>query len=399
MDHSLAYKLVVGTLIGDAVGAGWEVKTREQIIARMNELDSQYVDRDNGFKGHNDKEYISGNHTDDTEMTIGSLEAMYEIIFNSNVKVDREFFWQTWFKTYQRLKADNGHPTIGHGNFEKYCNTPTPAMIDTLCKKQATDLLNSGNAPVMRCSPFILLSNPDKVAMISALATHPSPYSALSTVLLVWAGRYYLDHKSQEGLIPYLLTKLTKQESDFRAILEADPYINKQYITAAFNDLRTMMARVDTMPEPLHADGNDIDHRALEGLKDYTKPEKILDPNNMSTLLVDRDYWLDDHKKETGLNGGSFRTFICALFCLRWADNTTLWKNLRRIILFGGDVDTLAACIMPFVYAKMCGTAKDDLPEWVLKGLQNKVNVSALKLATELVNKYERIEKSLISNN
>jgi ADP-ribosylglycohydrolase len=344
---NLAYHLIKGVLLGDAFGAGWEMKSREFMLRNLNKLDSQLVDRDPGFN----VDYTPGDPTDDTEMTLGT----YFAILN-NTKPTEADFVKSWYDVHLRLKQLNGHPTIGHGNFIDYCNDPTSATMDRLCKKQAAKPLVSGNAPVMRCSPLTLLDDPVEAAIRSALATHPTAYTALSTLLLVLAGKFYLSHDANENqqIVPYLLGKLTKLEPTIRRLLNEDKYVLKNSIDAAFTDVIDTLKMVDAQPEPKDPLGNDINHRLLVG----PEPSEILGT-------------------ETGLNGGSFRTFVCALFCLKWADNTTLWQNLRRVILFGGDVDTLAACVMPFVYTKMCLTEKADLPLWVVQGINWK-NLSLL---------------------
>jgi ADP-ribosylglycohydrolase len=210
-----------------------------------------------------------------------------------------------------------------------------------------------------------MLVDPTEAAVFSTLATHPSPYAALSTFLLVSAGKYYLEHNSQNDMIVFLFAKLADKENVLRKLFAEDKYImafqaekKVDYIDAAFIDIRAAMTKIQSMPEPKHINGNDIDYfNLIEGKEDCKR------------------FYGND--VDTGLIGSSFNTFVCALFCLRWADNTTLWQNLRRVILFGGDVDTLAACVMPFVYVKMHGTVKDDLPEWIIKGV-NRKNLSLL---------------------
>lgn len=292
---TLAANLIKGVLLGDAFGAGWEMK-------------SQLVDRDPGY------------NQDYTEMTIGTY---FTLLRTSSPRALISFVTGTRFISSSRSS------TVIRPSVIQYCENPTPETVDRMCKKQAVNPMASGNDPV-------------EAAIVSALATHPSAYSALSTLLLVWAGHHFICTIKQATMIETLIAKLLGRKNRIRALLKQDPYLDKSTIDTAFDDIVREMEAVDAMPRPMDPLGADINHRALVG---------------------------SDFGPETGLNGGSFRTFICALYCLRWADYITLWQNLRRVILFGGDVDTLAACVMPFVYAKIKGSEKNDLPKWVIDSL------------------------------
>ena len=75
-------------------------------------------------------------------------------------------------------------------------------------------------------------------------------------------------------------------------------------------------------------------------------------------------------KGKTGLGAKAEQTLYCALYCLKWHRQTTLWGNLIRVILFGGDTDTLGACVLPYIYEWHCTNGTGTLPNWIFEGVE-----------------------------
>jgi len=164
--------LLLGTAIGDAFGAGVEFQDRDWI--RKNVDFTKFVNVRHNIKVAEDKlKYFTTNYqpwfyTDDTEMTIGTIKAIY-----SNKPITKELLINFWEAEYNDGIQKKGFGRNGHGSMSWYYSGE---MTIEEVREFQRHRPNPGNAPAMRAVPigFVSPSLINEYAAINANATHPN---------------------------------------------------------------------------------------------------------------------------------------------------------------------------------------------------------------------------------
>jgi len=287
--------LLLGLAIGDAFGAGVEFQDRDWIRANVDF--TKFVNARSRIPVPEDQlrrfteNYQPWDYTDDTEMTVGLINALI-----SGEPFTEDLLVREWKAEYERGELEKGHGRNGHGSMAWYYSGElTIAEVRDFQRNRH----NPGNAPAMRAVPLGLL--PDNLindyATINANATHPNPAAVLSSRCVARAAHYLLVRGGdRRRLIEYCLATI-EPDAAYREYLEA----------------------VDRLPA--YASLSDKDFAVLCG------PQPIEEP-----------YFLPGIK---GLPSDSMYTAGSVLYVLKYS--ASAFAGLRNSILLGGDVDSVAS--------------------------------------------------------
>ena len=269
-----------GVAIGDAFGVGIEFKSRPWI--RENIHFDKFV---NVWKGGKNN-ILPGTYSDDTEHTIGVVEALL-----SDEKFSTDLLLAKFKHEYEADKVRKGYPRDGHGSIEDwYTGKKT---IEEVRQSQASRE-DPGNAPVMRAVPlaFIAQQNVLKYATINADSTHPNPAGRKASLLTVLTAWHFL---RQNGTVDDLISFLHSHIKD-EAIKEA-------------------LEKVDLLPAPDEL--TEEDYLFLHG-------EQPLPYIKWDTNIY-------------GLPCAAMKPALNAVYVLK--HSTTAFEALKNSINMGGDVD------------------------------------------------------------
>ncbi len=305
-----------GVAIGDAFGVGVEFKSRFWIDENV-KFD-KFV---NVWKGG--KNNISpGTYSDDTEHTIGVVEALL-----SDAEFSEELLLSKFKAEYENDKKAKGYPRDGHGSIEDwYTGKKTIEEV----RATQTSREDPGNAPVMRSVPlaFVPLKDVYRYCQINANSTHPHEMAVRATCLAVFAAWYFLElNGSRDGLIPFLIAGLDDKET-------------KQ---ALFN--------INKLPEPTGLSENDY-------------------------LLLHGEQPLPHIKWDTNIYGlpcACMKTTLNAVYVLKYSPSA--FDALKISIRMGGDVDSLAAVCTGIAAGKY---GLDSLPSFLLKKTEGLARMETL---------------------
>jgi ADP-ribosylglycohydrolase len=324
---------LLGTAIGDAFGAGVEFQDRDWIRANADFtafVNARHLIRASDVAPHIFTEnYQPWDYTDDTEMTLGLLQALL-----SGQPFTPDLLIAYWTKEYQRGILEKGYGRNGHGsmrwvfNGEKSINE-----VRDFQRKRP----NPGNAPAIRAALLGLLPEPliDTYAVINADATHPHPKARAASIIVARAAKFlWIENGSAADLIPYCLEHIQ--------------YIDQE--TAQY------LQEVNKLPPPTV-----INEQELEIL---LGPQPIVAP-----------YFLPGIK---GLSSDAMLTAGAVLWILKYA--ATAFDGLKTAIYLGGDVDSVAA-VCTGILAGKYGLA--DLPEFMMDNVEGKMYLK--KMAAQFI--------------
>jgi ADP-ribosylglycohydrolase len=289
------HNLLIGVSVGDAFGAGVEFQDRDWI--RRNVDFTRFVNArhkiqiDEERKSLFTQDYHEWDYTDDTEMTVGLVKAMLaDEPFTESLLVKK---WQEEFMAGKKAK---GYGRNGHGSMGWYFRgEKTMEEIRDFQRGRP----NPGNAPAMRAVPLGLLPEEliNEYAAINARATHPNELAIISSQLVARAAQYLLVQGGDpEGLIAYCCKTVPLNE-------EYEIYLQALEMLPAYEHL------------------SELDFAVLCG------PQPIVPP-----------YFLPGIK---GVPSDSKFTAGCTLYILKHSN--TAMEALRKSILLGGDVDSVAS--------------------------------------------------------
>lgn len=384
-------KALIGLSIGDSVGAGCEMKSRQWLLQNFTSVSSQFLGRDPKYS----KGFTPGDYTDDMEMSLGVLFSLQQ----NNGELTTELLYHNFYRLYNETVEKFGVERAGYGSISKILNIKKEkgdeafrsALLETILtqKKDVNGNDAPGNATLMRASPIIFFPhNHIQNAIINALSTRPHGYTIFSSVFLVLAGLRLQYMSSSETIIRDTLQDFESQKEyilnfvrDHRksvinnlSNIEQDHYefLDLTVVPFQFNQMCEKLRSIDQLPEPRNPNTiytpenlQKIDFATMKfGI------EHILDPiDNIDYHTLCYPY-ASPLKGGTGLGAKADNTLYCAMFCLKWNRNTTLWGNLLRVLMFGGDVDTLGACVLPYIYEWHTNNNSDDLPKWIYDGME-----------------------------
>jgi len=320
-------EILLGIAIGDAFGAGVEFQDRDWIRTHVDF--TKFINARDQIKVPKDKislftkDYKSWDYTDDTEMTIGVLNALI-----SEEKFSKELLIASWKAEYEKGIKEKGYGRNGHGSMRWYYSGEK--TIDEIRAFQS-ERNNPGNAPAMRAVLLGLVSENliNEYAKINADATHPNINAVISSQCIARASEYLLVKKGNpELLIAYCMDKIEMNEE------------YKQYLTAV-NELC------------------DYDE-----LKEHEM--KLLCGNQP----IEAPYFLPGIK---GVPSDSKYTTGCVLYILKQSKDAM--DALRKSVNLGGDVDSVAS-ITTGIMAGILGLK--SIPQFMIENVEGKEYLEAL---------------------
>ena len=313
-------EILIGTAIGDAFGAGVEFQDRDWI--KQNVDFSRFVNARDQIKVPKKKKeiftknYNPWDYTDDTEMTLGLINALI-----SKENFSEDLLVRKWKEEYDYGIARKGYGRNGHGSMSwYYSGDKTIEQIRDFQRNRP----NPGNAPAMRSVPLGLLDEKliNKYAFINANATHPNINAVLSSQCIARASEYILVKKGNAAnIIKYCINKIE------------------------FNDeYKKYLAEVDNIE--LYQNLSSEDLRVICGVQPIQPP-----------------YFLPGIK---GVPSDSKLTAGAVLYVLKNSKNA--FEALKKSVLLGGDVDSVAS-ITTGIMAGRFGLKK--IPSFMMKNIEN----------------------------
>ncbi|MBT30164.1 MAG: ADP-ribosylglycohydrolase [Thalassobius sp.] len=320
--------VLLGIAIGDAFGAGLEFQDRDWIKANVDFskfinarhlINTFDVDTNIFTKNYNEWDY-----TDDTEMTIGVINALL-----SKEQFSEELLLKHWTIEYNKGIKEKGYGRNGHGSMRWVFNGEKSIEEVRVFQR---DRKYPGNAPPMRAVPlgFLLSDDIDKYAIINADATHPHPKTRAASIIVARATEYLLvKYENSNKIISYCLKHI-------------------QGIDKETADLLTL---VNQLPTP--SELKEQHYEVLCGKQPITKPR-----------------FLPGIK---GLPSDAMLTGACVLYVLK--HSTSAFDGLKNAIKIGGDVDSIAS-ICTGILAGRYGI--DSLPNFMVKNVEAKEKLRQL---------------------
>jgi ADP-ribosylglycohydrolase len=389
--HSLSNALI-GLSIGDSVGAGCEMRSREWLLKNFTTISSEFLGRDPKFS----QGFTPGDYTDDFEMSIGVLFALQQ----NNGILTTENLYNAFYRLYNETVEKFGVERAGYGSISKILNIKKEkgdeafraALLESMLtqKKSINGNDAPGNATLMRAAPIIFFPhNHIQNAIINALSTRPHGYTIFSSVFLVLAGvRLQMNMSDPQRLISdtlqdfeshrkYILDFVKDHRESVLYSLSHDKqehyeFLDLSQLPLQFDHMCQKLKVVDQLPEP--RDPNTI--YTSGNLEKFNLSDEKFGQQGVLDAIDNIDYhtlcypYASPLKGGTGLGAKADNTLYCAMFCLKWNRNTTLWGNILRVLMFGGDVDTLGACVLPYIYEWHTENNRNDVPIWIYNGME-----------------------------
>ena len=361
-------KGLFGVFIGDAYGAGWEMKSRQYILDHFKELDAKYRMRDPDF-GLNFKE---GKYTDDAEMTLAVLYALKD--GKGNLSKDSLVAW--FIKVYEENQKSTGFRD-GYGSFKNVMAVKDPnqtiqkqqrlLMVEQQRKSQASK--EPGNGALMRIMPALFYSKKNRKAynaIVNSLSTHPHPMSVFGSLAIMYAGSFLFWKKGDpKQLIPQVLKKLDRvlnnpsQYKEEKELLKNDGVYPVKEQSKYWEQFKNKLKKIDQMQNPIDDVCSNIDFEFL--VAPYAK----------------------QCKGGIGLSAKAEQTTYCVLYLLKWSANTTIYSTLKRCVTIGGDTDSLASIVLSYLmlYKDVSKPVEQLFPTWTVDQLEGKDIIAFLKKA------------------
>lgn len=293
-----------GVAIGDAFGVGVEFKSRFWMAENVEF--NQFINLWKGGKNN----ILPGTYSDDTEHTIGVVEALL-----SGQPFSEDLLLAKFKEEYENDRSRKGYPRDGHGSIKDWYNGRKTIEEVRAMQAQRTD---PGNAPVMRSLPLAFVHREDLLSYcaINANATHPHEVAIKATYLSALTAWHFLrEEGSADALLPFLISNLDDQES------------------------QKMLTSIDQLPEPNKLCEND--YLFLHG--EQPLPYMPWDPNIY------------------GLPCAAMKTAMNAVYVLKHSHSA--FDALKTSIRMGGDVDSLAAVCVGVAAGRY---GLDSLPKFLL---------------------------------
>ena len=311
--------ILLGIAIGDAFGAGVEFQDRNWMKATVDF--TQFINVRSSIQvpeeriGLFTENYHDWEYTDDTEMTIGLINALM-----SEDAFSEELLVREWTNEYRKGEKEKGYGRNGHGSMSWYFSGKM-AMEEIRSFQQNRP--NPGNAPAMRAVPLGLIS-PEWIhlyAVMNANATHPHPHARIASECIARATEFMLVKQGNRSeVIDYCLRHVPLDE-DYRTYLSS---VNKL-----------------TTARPL----TEAEYEVLCGRQPIEKP-----------------YFLDGIY---GVPSDSKYTTGSVLYVLKASENA--FDALKRSVLLGGDVDSVASITTGILAGKF---GLGELPDFMLEKVE-----------------------------
>jgi len=314
--------MMLGVAVGDAFGAGVEMKSREWICKNLEF--TKYVD-----ERRNQYNYVLGLYTDDTEMTVANMKALM-----SNKPITDSLLLEYWKKEFDSVLTIFGAPRQGHGSIRNYllgfCGIED---VQELQRRKTFP----GNAPPMRAIPFGFIKDKEKcrnASIVNAEASTPHPKAFTSSLLVAFAAKFMIIQKVEPKKIIQLCLAELKSLSGttFSLILDKETVEKLQ--------------KLEELP--------DYHECSVENSIPQLNYEVLLGTANMN--------W--------GLGADAMHTALCVLYLLKYYKSPM--DILKASIRIGGDVDSLASICVGIIGARfgLQIGEPDGLPLWLFNPLE-----------------------------
>lgn len=284
MEKEVIVNALKGVAIGDAFGVGIEFKSRFWMAenVKFDQFVNVWKDGKNNI--------LPGTYSDDTEHTIGVVEALL-----SNSIFSEELLLEKFKAEYENDKQAKGYPRDGHGSIEDwYIGKKTIEEVRAIQVGRS----DPGNAPVMRAVPLAFVSRKNLLpyCKINADATHPHELGRLGGYLTALTAWHFLREDGDAGnLIPFLMANFDDEE------------------------IKQALQAIDELPSPYEL--SEDDYLFLHG-------EQPLPYIKWDTNIY-------------GLPCACMKTAYNVVYVMK--HSRSAFDALRMSINMGGDVDSLAA--------------------------------------------------------
>jgi ADP-ribosylglycohydrolase len=238
--------MLLGVAIGDALGAGYEMRTQAEI--KKDFILEKYVRR-------GDSKINPGEYTDDTQMTIAVVELLL-----SKEKFTKEELAQKFVEVYHRDIRDG------------YSNSTQTALLSSKNGKELLVNIKSDsikNGACMRAVPLGILPDLKKVieyGKINAETTHNTPKGITSSVCIAAASHYFY-------------YELGKPEEVFDFCIKACKGLDKESLDF-FIEIKNMN---NLEPKLLFGEGNELLGVPCDGMRTAGAVMYILSKYSKST--------------------------------------------------------------------------------------------------------------------
>lgn len=311
--------LLIGIAIGDVFGAGVEFQDRDWIRANVDF--SKFINARGKIKIEEERRkiftqnYSPWDYTDDTEMTIGVIKALLsKKTFSENLLVEK------WTEEYQKGISEKGFGRNGHGSMSWFFSgEKTIEEIRDFQRERS----NPGNAPAMRSVPLGLIDEKliNSFAKINANSTHPNINAIISSQCIARATEFLIVKKGDaKNVIQYCKDHISLND-------EYEKYFNQIEKLGSYETL------------------TDSDFEILCGAQPICKP-----------------YFLSGIK---GVPSDSKFTTGSVLYILK--NSETAFDALRKSILLGGDVDSLASITTGMLAGR---NGLESIPKFMLENVE-----------------------------
>lgn len=317
MEREKIRDMLLGIAVGDAFGAGIEFQDRDWI--KDNVDFTKFV---NEREGERAEGYEPGLYSDDTEHSIGLMEALM-----SRRPFSEGLLLEMWKREYDNDRKAKGFPRQGHGTIKDWYEGRK--TIDEVKAEQAARE-DPGCGPAMRAVPLGLVDHGliSRYAAINADASNGTEKARAASVLVARASEYLMVKGGMpEGVFGYC----------------------KEFIS----DKETLeyLGRLERLPKSCGL--NESDFEILCG------PQPI-------------PYFKEAYGVEIrGMPDSAMRVAGAALHITSYAKDA--FAGLRDAVSLGGDVDSVAAVCAGILGGRY---GLGSLPRFMVDGVEGKDRIA-----------------------
>lgn len=350
----IVFKALKYTCYGDTIGQGVEMWPRNRILENWGVLKRGLVwDRSPPYNIG----LAKGQYTDDTEMSIGIINAIQKEHLPTP-----DSFAQSFFNAYDSYRNENkGIARGGYGQIGKIASLINQDRLAALKKIRDEGQFRNGvpgNGSTMRVLPVLLLSNDPEVILKNlisqTLTTHNHACAVLSNLIYIDAAHALLNQQiCCNEIIDYALDFLS-EDCKWHHLFPPIPICN--------NDLLELSRKVEI---PVFGKLDDLQQTFKDRLRVLNAIDGPLDEKGtnleaaMNSIMKPNSVQADE-------------TLFGTLYCWKWTqldlDNNehSHFSLIMRCLSFGGDVDTLLACVIPVTFIHLENRGETIvLPDWV----------------------------------
>ena len=320
--------ILLGIAIGDAFGAGVEFMDRDWIRTHVDfttfvnarHLIPAPASEPDVFT----KNYSAWDYTDDTEMTVGLMNALL-----SGQAFTADLLVAHWAQEYLNGYAQKGYGRNGHGSMRWVFNGEKTIEEVRAFQKHTQ---YPGNAPAARAVPlgFVPENKINQYATINAQATHPHPKAIAASIAIAQATHFLL-----------------RQQGESKDIISAC----LKWLANIDAETTQLLQKVDALPAP--------EQLTEAGFAVLCGPQPIREPLFLPGIK--------------GVPSDAMHTVACCLYILKHA-KTTL-AGLQQSMYLGGDVDSVAS-VCTGILAGLYGL--DSLPDFMKTQVEGRQKLVSL---------------------